>query len=58
MKKLLNAVDLYVSHPEESDWWLDIVKNFQFKLEEDIRGRNETRGHRQLQKKTEVPQAT
>ncbi len=57
MKKLLNAVDLYISHPEDSDWWIDIVKNFKDKLEEDIKQRNETRGHRQLQKKTETPKA-
>jgi len=50
MKKLFNAVDLYVSHPDESDWWENIVKNFRYRIEEDIRGRNETRGHRLTQK--------
>ena len=46
MVKLLNAVDLYVSHPEESKWWIDVMKNFSHKIEDDISKRNETRSHR------------
>jgi hypothetical protein len=51
MIKLLNAVDLYVSHPVESDWWEDIVKNYTYKIDEDIQKRNRTRQQRQLKSK-------
>jgi hypothetical protein len=47
----LNAVDLYVSHPEESKWWVDVTKNFSHKIEEDISKRNETRSHRMISAK-------
>jgi hypothetical protein len=51
MIKLLNAVDLYISHPDESDWWVDTVKNYTYKIEEDIKERNKTRNNRQLKDK-------
>jgi hypothetical protein len=53
MVKLLNAVDLYVSHPEESKWWIDVMKNFSHKIEDDISKRNETRSHRMTSAKKE-----
>ncbi|MBC8186327.1 hypothetical protein H8E88_35035 [candidate division KSB1 bacterium] len=28
MRSLLDAVDLYISHPDESDWWRPIVRNY------------------------------
>ena len=46
-KLILDAVDLYISHPEDSNWWQPIVRTYvnnnESKVLEDIQIRNKTR---------------
>lgn len=50
VKPLLNAVDLYISHPADTDWWRSIIEGFVRQnpqlVAKDIARRNQTRPSR------------